>query len=119
MGDSFARQMLTGIQNTDANVSSQLLKHLVTHNGTVAINATIVADQTMSNTGILGIGVSDLTTATIMTLIRNNTDSYLNNGSSLAAGTAYDFDKYVNQNDVINFKLNASASLNLELYFRR
>jgi len=119
MGDSFARQMLTGVENFNSNISSQFVQYLVGHNGTVANNTYIISNTTVPYNSELVVSLSDLSAVAKLTLVRNNTESYLRDGALLNKDCVYDFSKVCKQNDLINFKINASADLNLEVYYRR
>jgi len=119
MGDSWARQMLTGVEKFNSNVSSQFIQYLVGWNGTVANNTYIIANTTVPYNSELIISVSDLSSAAKLSLVRNTTDSYLRDGVSLDTDCTYDFSKVCKENDLINFKINVSANLNIEEYYRR
>lgn len=107
------------ISDLSNNMSSQIITHLVSYNGTARGNESIINNVYMIGAGALGISIVDLGTASKVGVVRNDTLAYLNDGAALDANAVYGYDIYVNESDKINIQTNTSTDVSLDLYFRR
>lgn len=118
MATSWAKQVLDLLTSV-ANISASKVHFLSSFNGTYNPNTSVMNNLFMENTGVLGLSINTLSANAIVSITRNNTDSYLNDNTPLEKYCLYNFDLYVNQSDAVNFKLNITSYLDMELFFRR